>query len=63
MTATDREIGKLVCGTTLARGGGEEREGRTTKVREIQIGKVLDGTTVARVEDEEREGGQQWLGK
>ncbi len=46
-------------GTTTVRGGEEEKEGRTTKVREI--GKVVGGT-IARG-GEEREGGQQRLGK
>ncbi len=49
----------MVDGTTIARGGGEEREGRTTKVREI--GKVVGRTTPSRGGGEEREGGQQRL--
>jgi hypothetical protein len=36
----------MVDGTTIARGGGEEREERTTKVR--KIGKVVGGTTTAK---------------
>jgi hypothetical protein len=51
----------MVDWTTIARGGCEEREGRTTKVREI--GKVLGGTTTARGGKEEKEGVQQRIGK